>query len=413
MDHPVRQARTDRQIGSLGAGSVRYSVGLGDSTALTAERDTQSTDTERACLVAISQVAHIGPVRLGRLRERFGSLDEAWRAPERDLRPVLDDRSFRSFISVRGQVDPQELLQRLEGRGARIATVLDSEYPYLLRQIAGPPPVLYYRGTLPPREETTVSIVGTRRATNYGREVTTRIASELAAAGVAIVSGLARGIDGIAHQAALEHGGRTYAVMASGVDIVYPAEHRHLAERIERSGALISDYPPGTKPDAPNFPARNRIISGLSRATIVTEAPTRSGALITVGFAADQGRDVYAVPGSILSSASEGTNRLIRQGAIPLTAASDLLDDLGLAASQGPEAEQVPFPMTDDERALYALVTSEPQHIDEIAYSADITISAASALLTMLELKGLVVNAGAQHYVATSMRPNARKRGST
>jgi DNA processing protein len=198
--------------------------------------------------------------------------------------------------------------------------------------------------------------------------------------------------------------------MASGVDIVYPPEHRQLADRIVGSGALISDYPPGTKPDAPNFPARNRIISGLSLATIVVEAPTRSGALITVGFAADQGRDVYAVPGSILSNASGGTNKLLRQGATPLTCAADLLEDLQLAPTLPvDEPSQPTFPMTDGERAIYALVTSEPQHIDELAYSVGVTISQASALMTMLELKGLVANAGAQHFVATSVRPKSRR----
>lgn len=365
---------------------------------------------ERAYLIALSQITHVGPVRLGRLRDRFGSLELAWTAPERELAGVLDERTRRAVIAARSQIDPGQLMDRIERSGAAVATVLDESYPRLLRQIPGPPPVLYYRGVLPVDDEPLVAIVGTRRATSYGRESTTRIASELAAAGVTIVSGLAKGIDGFAHRAALEGGGRTIAVMASGVDIIYPPEHRQLSETIVASGALISDYPPGTKPDAPNFPARNRIISGLSLATVVVEAPSRSGALITVGFAADQGRDVYAVPGSILSSSSEGTNRLLRQGATPLTSAADLLEDLGLAPAPQDQPEQANFPMSDEERRVYALVTAEPQHIDELAYSAELSISAASALLTMLELKGLVVNAGAQHYVATSMRPKSRSR---
>ena len=304
-------------------------------------------------------------------------------------------------------------MQRLAGSGAEVATVLDDIYPRILREIPGPPPVLYYRGSLPAQDEPTVAIVGTRRATSYGREATLRIATELAAAGVTIVSGLAKGIDGFAHRAALDAGGHTIAVLASGVDVIYPPEHRQLAERIVESGALVSDYPPGTKPDAPNFPARNRIISGLSLATVVVEAPARSGALITVGFAADQGRDVYAVPGSILSAASEGTNRLLRQGATPLTSAAELLEDLRLTPLAAEESEQMIFPMTDEERSIYALVTAEPQHLDELAYSAGLTISAASALMTMLELKGLVANAGAQHFVATSMRPRSRSGRST
>ncbi len=374
--------------------------------------ETHDSLAERAHLVTLSQVTHIGPVRLGRLRDHFGTLDQAWQANERDLLRVLDERTCRTLLAARKQTDPHQVMERIARSGAEIVTVLDDAYPRILREIPGPPPVLYYRGSLPTQDEPTVAIVGTRRATSYGREATTRIASDLSSAGISIVSGLAKGIDGFAHRAALDAGGRTIGVLASGVDIIYPTEHRQLADRIVESGALVSDYPPGTKPDAPNFPARNRIISGLSKATIVVEAPSRSGALITVGFAADQGRDVYAVPGSILSPASEGTNNLLRQGATPLTSAVDLLTDLNLAPASGiePDPAQVPFPMSEEERAIYALVTSEPQHIDELAYSAGVTISQASALMTMLELKGLVANAGAQHFVATSMRPKSRQR---
>lgn len=370
--------------------------------------DLSDAIADRDALVALSQVTHIGPVRLGRLLDHFGSLSDAWNAPESALRQVLDERACRAVVTARQQVSPDEVTGSIDRAGIAFATVLDEIYPRILREIPGPPPVLYYRGTLPAQDEPTVAIVGTRRATSYGREATTRIAADLAGAGVTVVSGLAKGIDGFAHRAALDAGGRSIGVLASGVDIIYPPEHRHLAERIVECGALVSDYPPGTKPDAPNFPARNRIISGLSLATVVVEAPTRSGALITVGFAADQGRDVYAVPGSILSTASAGSNQLLRQGATPLTTAAELLDDLGLNPADGPQPEQTAFPMTDEERSIYALVTAEPQHIDELAYSAGLTISAASALMMMLELKGLVANAGAQHFVATSMRPRAR-----
>ena len=375
--------------------------------------DSPEAIADREALVALSQVTHIGPVRLGRLQDHFGSLASAWNAPEATLRQVLDERACRAVLTARQRLSPAEVTGNIARTGIAFATVLDDDYPRILREIPGPPPVLYFRGTLPAQDDPTVAIVGTRRATAYGREATARIASDLAAAGVTIVSGLAKGIDGFAHRAALDAGGRTIAVLASGVDVIYPPEHRQLAERIEESGALVSDYPPGTKPDAPNFPARNRIISGLSLATVVVEAPSRSGALITVGFAADQGRDVYAVPGSILSSSSEGSNRLLRQGATPLTSAAELLEDLGLHPATSAEPEQTAFPMTDEERSIYALVTAEPQHIDELAYSAGLTISAASALMMMLELKGLVANAGAQHFVATSMRPRARSNRTT
>jgi DNA processing protein len=375
--------------------------------------DTSTTFADRDALVALSQVTHIGPVRLGRLRDHFGSLADAWNAPESALRQVLDERTCRAMMTARQRLSPPEVIESISRAGIEFATVLDDSYPRILREIPGPPPVLYFRGTLPAQDEPTVAVVGTRRATSYGREATARIVTELATAGVTIISGLAKGIDGFAHRAALEAGGRTIAVLASGVDIIYPPEHRQLSDRILEMGALVSDYPPGTKPDAPNFPARNRIISGLSLATVVVEAPSRSGALITVGFAADQGRDVYAVPGSILSRSSEGSNRLLREGATPLTSAGELLDDLKLSPVVAEEPEQVAFPMTDEERSIYALVTAEPQHIDELAYSAGLTSSAASALMMMLELKGLVANAGAQHFVATSIRPRAQSNRAT
>ena len=240
--------------------------------------DSPEAIADRDALVALSQVTHIGPVRLGRLRDHFGSLSDAWNAPEATLRQVLDERACRAVLAARQRFSPTEVTGNIARTGIAFATVLDDDYPRILREIPGPPPVLYFRGTLPAQDDPTVAIVGTRRATAYGREATARIASNLAAAGVTIVSGLAKGIDGFAHRAALDAGGRTIAVLASGVDVIYPPEHRQLAERIEESGALVSDYPPGTKPDAPNFPARNRIISGLSLATVVVEAPSRSGA---------------------------------------------------------------------------------------------------------------------------------------
>ncbi|MER3486593.1 MAG: DNA-protecting protein DprA, partial [Chloroflexota bacterium] len=191
---------------------------------------------------------------------------------------------------------------------------------------------------------------GTRRATAGGREIASRLARELAEAGVTIVSGLARGIDGVAHQAALDAGGRTLAVLGSGVNVIYPPEHRQLAQRIVDAGALISDYPPDTQPDAVNFPPRNRIISGLSLGVVIVEAPEKSGALITCDFAADQGREVFVVPGSVLSHATQGSNRLLRDGARVVLSAEDVLEDLQLLRRREQTAVQQALPMTDDER---------------------------------------------------------------
>ena len=363
---------------------------------------TETPAAETKFWIGFHRVPFIGPTRIDRLLRRFGSLDRAWTAPPAELRLVLDTRSVDSLLATRATLDLDAEMERIERAGITVLVATSEAYPRLLAEIPAPPPVLYLRGTLEP-EQPAVAIVGTRRLSAYGRDVAARLAGDLAAAGVTIVSGLARGIDGVAHQAALRAGGRTLAVLGSGPDVIYPPEHRNLAAQIIEQGALISDYPPGRQPDGPNFPARNRIISGLSLGVIIVEAPARSGALITADFAADQGRDVFAVPGSILAAASAGCHRLLRDGARPVTGADDVLADLNLDGRRPEIATQQPLPLDDNERRLHALLTTEPQHIDELTAAANTTIAEVSALLTMMEIKGLVRNLGAQHYArATS-----------
>jgi DNA processing protein len=354
---------------------------------------------ERKYWVGFHRVPYVGPARIRRLLDRFGSLEAAWSAVPGELRAVLDDRSLESLLRTRRELSLDDEMERIARFGIEVVTLSDPTYPRLLAEIPSPPPVLYVMGTLAIEDGTAVAIVGTRRATAYGRDVATRIATELAEAGVTVVSGLARGIDGVAHTAALRAGGRTLAVLGSGVNVVYPPEHRNLAAQIVERGALLSDYPLDTQPDAMNFPPRNRIISGLSLGLVIVEAPLRSGALITCDFAADQGREVFVVPGSVLGSASAGCNRLLRDGARPVTCAADILEDLNLGRAREQSAVQQSLPMTDDERRVLALVTAEPQHIDELAAAGNLAITHASALLAMMELKGLVRNVGAQHYV--------------
>jgi DNA processing protein len=226
-----------------------------------------------------------------------------------------------------------------------------------------------------------------------------RISRDLAANGVTIVSGLALGIDAAAHRAALEAGGRTIAVCGCGLDIVYPPEHRDLAQRIRESGALVSEFPLGTPPDARNFPARNRVISGLSRGVVVVEAPERSGALITASFAAEQGRDVYAVPGSARSSTSAGPHRLIRDGAILVTGADDILQDLHVSAVQEAAQTRMELPGSESERRVLGLIGAEPRHVDELCRDSGLSIQETNGALLTLELKGLVRQSGNQHYV--------------
>ena len=283
-----------------------------------------------------------------------------------------------------------------DGIGA--LTLLDSSYPRLLREAPAPPPVLFLRGAFSDLDDQAVAVVGTRRMSTYGREMTTRIAGDLARAGVTIVSGLALGIDGTAHRAALDAGGRTIAVLGGGINQIYPSEHRSLARQIGEVGVLLSEYAPDAKADAPHFPARNRIISGLSLAVVVIEAPERSGALITVDFAADQGREVFVVPGNVISSNSVGCNRLLRDGARIVRSAEDILEDLRIG---GPPAQPVQqqLLLNEGDRRLLAVLTGEPQHIDDIAERSNLSVSQVSVQLLTLELQGVVRNAGAQHYL--------------
>lgn len=349
--------------------------------------------------IGFQHAKRIGPIRLRRLIEHFGTIEQAWSAPTSELRAVLDDASVDSIAAVRRTIDLDREMERIARLGIAVVTLGDETYPRMLREVPTPPSVLYYKGTLLEDDLKAIAMVGTRRCTSYGRQVAATMAEELARAGVTVVSGLALGIDGQAHRGALAGGGRTIAVLGSGVDLIYPSSHRDLAAQIVENGAVLSDYPPGTKPDARNFPPRNRIIAGLSKGIVVIEAPKRSGALITVDFAADYGRDVFCVPGNVQSEYSAGCHAVIRDGGRLVTCAADVLDDLGMAVPKAGAAKQQTFPMTDEERHLFNYIRWEPQHVDELAAAANLTAAQAGALLTLLELKGAVRDAGGQQYV--------------
>ena len=245
-----------------------------------------------------------------------------------------------------------------------------------------------------------VAIVGTRRVTPYGRHITEESSAFLASNGITVVSGLARGVDAIAHQTALKSGGRTIGILGSGVDKIYPPEHLKLAEQMMERGAIISDYAPGTPPDASNFPPRNRIISGLSLAVVVIEAGETSGALITAEFAAEQGREVFAVPGSILAPQSKGTNKLIQKGALPLLSVNDIMQALDFTRIGEHKAARKVIPADETEARLLNLLGGEPLHVDEIRNQADLPIERVSATLALMELKGMVRQVGGMNYVA-------------
>jgi DNA processing protein len=352
--------------------------------------------------IGFNLVQGIGPARLRALIDAFGDIERAWHASAEDLRRVgLDRRSLGNLLKTRARVDLDREVEKAAAAGVQVLTWDDPDYPKLLLEIQYPPPVLYVRGSLEPEDAWAVAVVGTRRISVYGREVTRQLTTALTRSGITIVSGMARGIDGVAHRAALDAGGRTIAVFGCGVDRIYPPKHRELARQIMEQGALISDYPLGTAPEGGNFPPRNRIISGLSLGVLVTQAGRGSGALITADYAAEQGRDVFAVPGSILAAGSAGANRLIQDGAKMVLEPADILEELNLTmVAEQAQARQV-LPATETEAALLARLGSEPTHVDELGRTTGLPISEVTSALALMELKGMIRQVGGMKYVAT------------
>src|SRR5689334_21304169 len=351
--------------------------------------------------VGFNLIKGIGAVRIQALINQFEDLESAWKAAPVDLAGAgLSLKLIERIVQAREQVDLEKVWARIESQGIKILTWRDEVYPQRLKEIKQPPPVLYIRGGHLPDDLFAVAIVGTRRVTPYGRQITEELAAYLAANRITLVSGLARGVDAIAHQTALKAGGRTIGVLGSGVDRIYPPEHRSLAEKMMESGAIVSDYAPGTPPDASNFPPRNRIISGLSLAVVVIEAGETSGALITAEFAAEQGREVFAVPGSILAPQSKGTNKLIQNGALPLLSVNDLMQPLNLTHMGEHKAARKTIPSDETEARLMTVLGAEPLHVDEIRNQTDLPIEKVSATLALMELKGMVRQVGGMNYVA-------------
>jgi DNA processing protein len=296
------------------------------------------------------------------------------------------------------QADGRLALEAFVKSGARLVTLLDDAYPPLLKEIPDPPPYLYLKGELPPPAQT-IAVVGSRRASDYGLAATRRLTADLSASGVTIVSGLAQGIDAAAHKAALQSGGATIGVLGCGIDIVYPSANRNLYREMAEHGAIVTEFAPGTPPEAPNFPRRNRIISGLSRGVLVVEAAERSGSLITARFALEQGREVFAVPGSINSQASRGANCLIKQGAKLVESVADIIAELSPPGQALPVwARQQQFSLNPDEETLCNLLGTGPLHIDELTVRSGLTASAVSVMLLRLELLGAIVQLSGKNF---------------
>ena len=351
--------------------------------------------------VAFSRLPRIGSVRAGRLQAHFGSMEAAWQAGAGELRAAgLDQSSVTAIVNSRSSVSPDDEMERLHKAGVKAYCWLDDEYPLRLKEIDDKPPVLYVRGDLLPEDEWAVAVVGTRRATPYGRQAAEHFATDLARHQITVVSGLARGVDAVAHRAALSAGGRTIAVLACGLDLVYPPEHAKLALEVAEHGALISDYPIGTQPRSEFFPRRNRILSAVSLGVLVVEGDVDSGSLITARLALDQNREVFAVPGSIYAPTHRGTNKLIRDGEAKLVGRTeDILEELNLTmVTQQLELREV-APDDPTEARLLKVLSNQPSHIDEVQRASGLPISAVSSALALLELKGLVRQVGPMSFI--------------
>lgn len=364
-------------------------------------------DSERAQWIALRR-AGLGSESFRSLIAFFGSIGEAWEAPAGAAREAgLRPQYVRGFERARREFAPEKELEALDEHGVQTLTWEDEAYPSLLEEIPQSPPVLFVRGSTGPQFEQSLAVVGTRRVTAYGREVCEQFCGAVARAGVAIVSGLARGIDSIAHRVAVDEGTPTVAVLAGGIDGIYPRENAGLAERVMAHGCVISEYPPGVKTRSDYFPRRNRIISGLARATLVIEAGVTSGALHTAHHALEQNREVLAAPGSVFSQQSAGTNRLIREsGAKLVGSAEELCEELNLlslgtqlalgsaqaaggeAVAQEPAAAAVAT--SPEEGQVLHWLEEGPLHVDEVARRAEMPIHEVTGALLTLELRGLV-----------------------
>ena len=359
---------------------------------------------ERAFWLAWSQVAGVGAILIRRLSDRFGSLEKAWEAEPHELLAVdgLGLQTASAIAIDRQRINPEKLLHQHEQENPHFWTPAEAEYPHLLLEIPDPPPVLYYQGVVEPLENRgaipAIAIVGTRDPSDYGRRWTRKLSVALAQAGFLVVSGLADGIDTEAHASCLNAGGRTIAVMGTGVDVVYPFSNRSLAQRIAKQGLLLSEYPVGTQPDRVNFPRRNRIIAGLSRATLVLEAPQKSGALITARLANDYSRDVYVLPGSLDNKRCRGCLDLLYQGAHAILGEAhllELLEALPRLASDLPQQLSLletppPDDLTPDLQQVLQMMSSEAIAVDVVVQQTKLPTGTVLSALSQLELLGLV-----------------------
>ena len=374
--------------------------------------------------VAFHRISGLGPVRFNLLERHFGSLEEAWRADRKSLRAAGIGAKLANEISeLRGTTDPDALMEDLSRRGITAIHLRSDLYPDLLAETPDAPTVLYTKGQLEPRDNGGIAVIGSRASTRYGRQMCETLSGGLASLGITVVSGLARGIDSLAHRSALDAGGRTISVLAGGLDYIYPPENTGLAREIASSGCLLTEYPVGMRSRKEHFPRRNRVISGVCRGVVVVEAAMKSGAMLTVRWALEQGREVFAVPGNATSPKSAGTNWLIQQGAKLTTSVDDVVEELSAfynldemsarqegatTAVQIAEANSPGVSFNGSSKPITRLATIEthskeeekivavlsaasgPVHVDDVVRETDMSIDNANSALTMMEIRGIV-----------------------
>jgi DNA processing protein len=364
--------------------------------------------------IALTLINDIGPVSAKRLLSAFRTPKRIFEASENELKEIegITKSKIKDICGFNSWEEVGKQIEAAQAHNVRIIRYTDEEYPESLRHIDGSPVILYAKGGFEKKDKYAVAIVGSRNMTPYGKKITEEIASDLASCGLTIVSGMARGIDAVSHKSALKAKGRSIAVLGSGLDNPYPPENEKLFEELSDKGCVISEFPIGTPPNRENFPQRNRLISGLSLGVLVVEAASRSGSLITAGFALEQGKDVFAVPGNITSGNSEGTNELIKKGAKLVQKAEDILEEIaphlrGLKNSinndfsaKGLSIDTTGLEITGEEKAICNVLGIEPRHIDIISREAGIQTGKALGILLGLEIKGIVKQAeGKRFYI--------------
>lgn len=352
-------------------------------------------------LLGFHTIPVLGPKRLTKLINYFPTLEQAWSASRNELIAAgLEEHAVEKIIHIRPSIDRDEVYENIIKHQVHVCTIFDDDYPERLKTIPIPPPVLYYKGVFPSENDVhALSVVGTRKMTPYGKQVIASIVADCAARGCMILSGLALGVDGAAHKAALSVNARTVAALAHGLNTVQPTTHARLAEEIlEQGGALISEFPIGTPSLKQHFPQRNRIIAGLSQGTLIVEADIGSGTLITAHYALEYGREVFSVPGSIFSQQSRGTLQLLKQGAIPVMSSDDIFEAFEIAAPMQQEALPLPS-LTEDEACIMKVLSFTATHIDDMIKQTKLDVQKIHSILVAMELKGYIQDIGGYHYI--------------